>query len=105
VTAAATVASSQSRGNQNCIILCRHTLFEVGEMNERVDRPRQYFCCVCRKKLPRHHRGYFHKECLREDKRRRTREKREQERNRFRAWVRRRKCFTCGGAFAGSFIA
>jgi len=69
-------------------------------MNERIDRPRQYSCCACRTKLPQHHRGYSHKECLRQDKRRRTREKREQERKRFEALRRRSKCFTCGDAFA-----
>jgi len=44
-----------------------------------------YFCRGCGKKLRRGTKQYFHSECLRADKRRRTAEKREMERRRVNA--------------------
>jgi hypothetical protein len=55
-----------------------------------------YFCCVCGEPLPSNRRSIFHSECLREDKRRRVKEARQRERERFEKWLRRHKCPQCG---------
>lgn len=61
-----------------------------------------YYCCVCREPLPRGHRNYFHPPCLRADKRRRIREERHREREKFVRWLRRQKCSQCGADFETS---
>jgi len=58
-----------------------------------------YFCRGCGGELPSGSRSYFHPECLKADKRRRTREKRAQEREQFARWLRRVPCPRCGHAY------
>jgi hypothetical protein len=59
------------------------------------DQP-SYFCRGCGKPLPSGFRGHFHAECLRADKRRRTRTRRAQEQKRFRVWLEKFACPHCG---------
>lgn len=61
----------------------------------RSQEPRLY-CRGCGGSLPLGFRGQFHKECLRADKRRRTREQRRREQERFRAWLQKQLCPECG---------
>ena len=56
----------------------------------------QHYCRGCGKPLLVSWRGLFHPDCLRADKRYRTREKRRHERERFEAWLKRRRCHECG---------
>jgi hypothetical protein len=56
----------------------------------------RYFCRGCGQPLPADWHGQFHPECLKADKRRRTQEKRQLERQRFEAWMRAQHCPQCG---------
>lgn len=58
--------------------------------------PHQYHCRGCGKPLSPSYSGLFHSDCLKADKRRRTREKRQLERERFEAWLSRQRCPECG---------
>ena len=58
----------------------------------------QYYCRGCGEKLPPDGQAQFHPECLKADKRRRTREKRRLEQERALAWLERQKCPACGSA-------
>lgn len=60
----------------------------------------RYFCRACGGPLPDGWHGQFHPQCLKEDKRRRTREKRRVERERFQAWLRHQRCPECGAALS-----
>jgi hypothetical protein len=55
-----------------------------------------YFCRACGEALPLGSRNLFHSQCLREDKRRRTREDRQREHERFGRWLSRQVCPRCG---------
>lgn len=55
-----------------------------------------YYCRGCGDPLPRSSRSLFHPDCLRADKRYRTREKRRLEREKLEAWLRRLRCRECG---------
>lgn len=55
-----------------------------------------YYCRGCGQQLPPGWRGLFHAECLKADKRRRVREKRDREREMFQAWLGRQSCPNCG---------
>jgi|HubBroStandDraft_6_1064221.scaffolds.fasta_scaffold10466_5 hypothetical protein len=67
-------------------------------MRKRIVRigQRYRYCCACRGKLPATFKGFYHPDCLREDKRFRMRKKRERERQQFEALLRRHKCSHCG---------
>lgn len=64
-------------------------------MAKIADGTRQYHCRGCGVPLPFGFRGLFHPDCLKADKRRRTREKRRVEREKFEAWLRRLQCREC----------
>jgi len=55
-----------------------------------------YFCRGCGKALPLGFRGQFHPQCLAADKRRRTQEKRRQERQMIHAAIAKLRCSDCG---------
>lgn len=57
-----------------------------------------YFCRGCGDPLPSGWHGQFHRECLKADKRRRTQEKRRQERARLQQWLQRQHCPQCGAS-------
>lgn len=56
----------------------------------------RYFCRGCGQPLPPGFRGQFHAGCLREDKKRRIREQRRKEQEKFRVWLRKQVCQNCG---------
>ena len=58
--------------------------------------PRLHFCRGCGRSLALGFRGQFHEECLRADKRSRTREQRQREQERFKAWLQKQLCPKCG---------
>lgn len=60
---------------------------------------RSHFCRGCGSKLPINFNGLYHKECLREDKRRRIREQRHREQEKFRRWLGKQQCPRCGGRY------
>jgi hypothetical protein len=55
-----------------------------------------HFCRACGDALAPGSRNVFHSQCLRADKRRRTREERQRERERFGKWLSRQVCPRCG---------
>ena len=54
-----------------------------------------HFCRGCGGELLRSSRSYFHPECMKADKRRRTRERRAREREQFARWLREVPCPHC----------
>jgi len=56
----------------------------------------QYYCRGCGQALAPDWHGQFHPECLKADKRKRTQQKRAEEREKFEAWLRRISCPACG---------
>ena len=62
--------------------------------------PRGHYCRGCGRSLPLGFRGQFHKECLRADKRSRTREQRQGERERFKARLQKQLCPKCGARYS-----
>jgi hypothetical protein len=58
----------------------------------------QYYCRGCGGRLPPDGQAQFHPECLKADKRLRTREKRQLEQERLLAWLERQRCPACGSA-------
>lgn len=58
--------------------------------------PRRLYCRGCGQLLPFGFCGQFHKECLRADKRSRTREQRQREQERFTTWLEKQLCPKCG---------
>jgi hypothetical protein len=56
----------------------------------------QYYCRGCGKPLLSGQRSLFHPECLKRDKRARTQQKRQREREKFEEWLARRKCHARG---------
>ena len=59
-------------------------------------RPAIHHCRGCGGPLVLGFRGFFHPDCLKADKRYRTRKKRRRERERFEAWLKRQRCHGCG---------
>ena len=57
---------------------------------------RRHYCRGCGGTLALGWRGLFHPDCLKADKRHRTREKRRQEREKFQAWLSQQRCPRCG---------
>jgi hypothetical protein len=55
-----------------------------------------YYCRGCGRELPAQFRGLFHEECLKVDKRRRVREQRQREQERFLGWLKKQECRNCG---------
>ena len=55
-----------------------------------------HFCRGCGRELPLGSRNYFHRECMKADKRRRTRERRARERELFARWLGHVLCPHCG---------
>ena len=62
-------------------------------------QPRHY-CRGCGKQLPAGFRGQFHRQCLRDDKRRRIREQRQREQERFQRWLDKQRCLKCGAKYS-----
>lgn len=58
--------------------------------------PAQSHCRGCGRLLPLGWRGLFHPDCLKVDKRRRVRQKRRLDRERFERWLGRLRCPECG---------
>jgi len=58
-----------------------------------------HFCRGCGSKLPVTFRGLYHKECLREDKRRRICEQRRREEERFKRRLGKQLCPRCGARY------
>jgi hypothetical protein len=63
-----------------------------------------YFCRVCGRQLPVGSRRFFHADCLKADKRHRTRETRRLEGERFEEWLKRQRCALCGAKFGASRV-
>ncbi len=61
-----------------------------------------YFCRFCGKPLPLGFRGLYHPECLKNDKQRRTRVRRESQLVKFMEWFNRRACDGCRSAITKS---
>ena len=55
-----------------------------------------YYCRGCGRVLPQGFRGHFHRDCLREDKRRRVRDRRLRETARFQRRLEQARCPACG---------
>jgi hypothetical protein len=64
------------------------------------EEPQRHYCRGCGRSLPLGFRGQFHKECLRADKRSRTREQRQGERERFKARLQKQLCPQCGARYS-----
>ena len=58
-----------------------------------------HYCRGCGRALPLGFRGHFHKECLRDDKRRRICEQRRREQERFKRFLEKERCLNCGAKF------
>ena len=58
-----------------------------------------YHCRGCGEPLPAKYAGLFHPDCLKADKRRRTREKRKTEQERIWKWLRKNACVECQAKF------
>ena len=56
----------------------------------------KYYCRACGRPLPPSSRRLFHPDCLMEDKRRRVRQRRQQQHERFVNWLRQQVCRKCG---------
>jgi hypothetical protein len=57
---------------------------------------RHHYCRGCGLALPLAFRGHFHKECLRADKRSRLCEQRRREQQRFKRFLEKQRCPSCG---------
>jgi hypothetical protein len=76
-----------------------HSIRRVDVSLEGREERRRHYCRGCGRSLPLGFRGQFHKECLRADKRNRTREQRRQEQERFKAWLGKQLCPRCGARY------
>ena len=63
------------------------------------DSAARYYCRGCGEPLLGGETRQFHPDCLKADKRRRTREGRLREQTKFQTWLRRLKCPQCGRKF------
>src|SRR4051812_49967086 len=76
---------------------CRMT-FNSREQESSVKS--KYFCRGCGSELLVGFRGYFHRECLRADKRRRISERRRRDQETFNTRLEKYRCANCGALYA-----
>ncbi len=64
-----------------------------------IAKSHRYYCRGCGRLFPQNFKGKFHPDCLKADKRRRTREKRKTEQERIWKWLRKNACVECQANF------
>ena len=73
---------------------------ESPDVSSGVDQEHwHHYCRGCGRILAFGFRGHFHRECLRTDKRRRMREQRQREHERFSRWLNKQRCPNCGAKY------